>query len=108
VHHLFPFHYCVILGRPDLELDERNLITLCEDRASPNHHLLIGHLGSFQSANLDATADAARYRNRTEKLIRASASWLAEVAKRLKPLDKMTPADKDAFLALMNRTFPKR
>jgi hypothetical protein len=29
VHHIFPFHDCVALGRPDLELDERNLITLC-------------------------------------------------------------------------------
>ena len=29
VQHIFPFHYCVALGRPDLELDERNLITLC-------------------------------------------------------------------------------
>jgi len=31
VHHIFPFHYCIALGRPDLELDDRNLITLCED-----------------------------------------------------------------------------
>jgi hypothetical protein len=28
VHHIFPFHYCIALGRADLELDERNLITL--------------------------------------------------------------------------------
>ena len=30
VHHVWPFHYCIALGRPDLELDPRNLITLCE------------------------------------------------------------------------------
>src|SRR5512141_1002133 len=24
VHHIFPFHYCIALGRPDLELYERN------------------------------------------------------------------------------------
>jgi hypothetical protein len=23
VHHIFPFHYCIALGRPDLELDDR-------------------------------------------------------------------------------------
>jgi len=28
VHHVFPFHYCVAPGRPDLALDERNLIAL--------------------------------------------------------------------------------
>jgi len=43
VHHIFPFHYCVSLGRPDLELDQRNLITLCENQGArgDNHHLLL-------------------------------------------------------------------
>jgi len=27
VHRIFPFHYCIALGRPDLELDDRNPIT---------------------------------------------------------------------------------
>ncbi|MBS2033219.1 MAG: hypothetical protein JST54_35425, partial [Deltaproteobacteria bacterium] len=47
VHHIFPFHYCIALGRPDLELDLRNLITLCENepgQPGENHHLLVGHL----------------------------------------------------------------
>ena len=94
VHHIFPFHYCVALGRPDLELDDRNLITLCETEASrpaPNHHLLIGHLGSFASANLDARDDAAtRFHALAPELIRADATWIAEVAARLTPLDQMT------------------
>src|SRR4051812_2130881 len=61
VHHVFPFHYCIALGRPDLELDDRNLITLCESSKGvpgPNHHLLVGHLGAFASANLAARHDA--------------------------------------------------
>src|SRR5262249_40052921 len=52
VHHIFPFHYCIALGRPDLELDDRNLITLCENEKSEpgeDHHLLVGHLDDFQS-----------------------------------------------------------
>ena len=32
LHHIFPFHFCVVLGRPDLELDERDEVTLCERR----------------------------------------------------------------------------
>ena len=44
VHHIFPFHYCIALGRPNLELDERNLITLCgksHGGTGANHHLWI-------------------------------------------------------------------
>src|SRR5579863_6845544 len=63
VHHKFPFHYCIALGRPDLELDDRNLITLCEDEAGKpgqNHHLLVGHLDDFQSSNLAVVVDATK------------------------------------------------
>src|SRR6202049_95726 len=63
VHHIFPFHYAIALGRPDLELDDRNLITLCEDEAGKpgqNHHLLVGHLDDFESSNLAVVEDAAR------------------------------------------------
>ena len=34
VHHVFPFHSCIALGLPDLELDLRNLITLREHEAN--------------------------------------------------------------------------
>ncbi len=63
VHHIFPFHYCISLGRPDLELDERNLITLCgpsRDRVGENHHLWIGHLDNFQTSNLSVVRDARK------------------------------------------------
>ena len=44
VHHMYPFHYVVLCGRPDLELDPRNLLTLCtrEDR---EHHLVAWAFG---------------------------------------------------------------
>ena len=54
VHHIRPFHLY-----PQLELDDSNLITLCED---PKHncHLLIGHLGNFRTGwNADARADCS-------------------------------------------------
>src|SRR5579885_231004 len=57
VHHaIIPFHYAILLGRPDLELDERNLATFCEDEAgvtTQDHHNLVGHLRNFQSYNPD-------------------------------------------------------
>src|SRR5260221_9666156 len=60
VHHIIPFHFCILLGRPDLELDHRNLATLCE-REQTNHHLLLGHLDSFKSSNPNVRADTKRY-----------------------------------------------
>ena len=51
VHHKEPFN-----ERPDLELDESNLITLC---MGPNEcHLKIGHGGSFDYFNPNVEEDA--------------------------------------------------
>jgi hypothetical protein len=50
VHHIVPFHFCHLVYRGDLELDERNLMTLCEVQEN-NHHLLIGHLGDWEIYN---------------------------------------------------------
>jgi hypothetical protein len=110
IHHRFPFHYCVALGRPDLELDMRNLITLCEwpGHESPDHHLLIGHLGFFQSSNLDVAEDALTFRGMSEAEIKKDKRWVKKVAGRLIPLDEMTAKDKADFKKRMNHTFPKK
>jgi hypothetical protein len=111
VHHIFPFHYCVALGRPDLELDQRNLITLCEDEAghpADNHHLLIGHLDDFQSSNLDVVTDAqTTFQGMSAADIKEDPRWKQKEAMRLKPLDKMTSQDKADFQVEMNARFPK-
>jgi hypothetical protein len=109
IHHRFPFHYCIALGRPDLELDMRNLITLCEWKSpSPNHHLLIGHLDSFASSGLDVAEDAISFRGMSAAEIKKDPRWIKKVATRLKPLDQMTATDKQAFTKRMNATFPKK
>jgi hypothetical protein len=110
VHHVFPFHYCIALGRPDLELDDRNLITLCEDEAGKpgqNHHLLVGHLDDFESSNLAVEVDAARtFYGMDASAIRSDMTWLRKKASRLRPLEQMTAADKEAFREAMNRRLP--
>lgn len=112
VHHIIPFHFAVLLGRPDLELDTRNLVTLCESKrgvSSPNHHLLIGHLGSFRSSNVRAREDASgAFRGMTEEQIEASDAWRARVAGRMKPWGWMTVGEKADFRLLMDRLFPPR
>src|SRR5258706_3564606 len=50
VHHIIPFHLCHLVYRGDLELDERNLMTLCEVPQN-NHHQLLGHLGDWEIYN---------------------------------------------------------
>jgi len=48
IHHKVPFHLA-----PDLELNKKNLITLCR-----KHHLLFGHLNQWSDFNFDVELDA--------------------------------------------------
>ena len=57
-HHILPYHLY-----PTLELDESNLIPLCENR-SHNCHFWIGHLGSWRSYAADVVVEAARLAER--------------------------------------------
>lgn len=57
VHHIKPFHL-----HPELELDPKNLITLCEAlKGGANCHLLFGHLGNFKSFNVEVKADTTSW-----------------------------------------------
>ena len=58
VHHKIPFNQ-----KPELELDEKNLITLCET-PSRNCHLNFGHLGSFRSWNESVENDSENWRHK--------------------------------------------
>ena len=56
VHHIKPFHL-----NPELELDPRNLITLC--MSDFECHLLLGHNDNFQSSNPNVLEDVIRFRS---------------------------------------------
>ena len=58
VHHKKPFH-----EHPELELDESNIIALCNKHGC---HLLIGHLCSWHSYNPRVEEDAAAYLERVK------------------------------------------
>ena len=109
-HHRIPFHYCIALKRPDLELDERNLIALCEDEKGikvENHHLLVGHLDDFKSSNLEVANDAAKtYNGMTAKQIRNNKDWQKEEKNKMKPLNAMTTTDKYKLRKLMDSLYP--
>jgi len=105
VHHILPFHFCILLGRPDLELDQRNLITLCQ--GTNNHHLLLGHLDDWQSYNHTVKQDApGPFNGMTDQQIRADLAWQAMVKGRPPVWEQMTDADKAAFRQLMDTLYP--
>ena len=110
VHHIFPFHMAIALGRPDLELDPRNLIVLCETEHNDpeaNHHLAIGHMGNFKSpGNIHVADDVSVFAGMTAAEIEADPRWLARKATMMPDLDKMTDDQKAAFKALMDATVP--
>jgi hypothetical protein len=112
VHHVYPFHYVVALGRPDLELDDRNLISLCETESgkpSDNHHLLVGHLDNFKSSNLGVIEDAKiTFHGMKAAAIQKSAAYLKKIQVRLTPLDEMTDAEKKALRKEMDTRIPKK
>jgi len=76
VHHIKPFHL-----HPQLELDPRNLITLCEARGR-DHHLLLGHLGTWESYNEHIRDDVKRFHRKTAAQIRADAAWQRKMTQR--------------------------
>ena len=107
VHHRYPFNFVIALGRPDLELDERNLFTLCIDPAE-QHHILIGHLDDYLSYNPNLAAMMALCRGLTSVQIRSLHEWQVAKAARPKHLHDMTQAEKDALRAELDRLMPRR
>jgi len=64
VHHIKPFNQS-----PELELNPKNLITLCESKKNGvNCHLLFGHLGNYKTINPNVIKDVA--------------TWLAKITNR--------------------------
>jgi 5-methylcytosine-specific restriction enzyme A len=51
VHHVKPYHL-----HPELELEQSNLITLCEEEGTLCH-LKVGHLGNWRLVNVNVRLD---------------------------------------------------
>lgn len=79
VHHIKPFHLY-----PELELDPRNLITLCEVKGR-DHHLLLGHLDDWESYNPKVRTDVQRFHKENARQIRANPAWIEEMQHRPQP-----------------------
>ena len=105
VHHMYPFHYVVLCGRPDLELDPRNLLTLCT-REDLEHHLLLGHLDDFESYNPQVEEFVQTYKGQSASQIRNNAAWQKVRDGKPKHVEQMSQQDKDDFKKMLDGKFP--
>jgi hypothetical protein len=103
VHHIIPFQYCVVYGRPELEFNPKNLIPLCEGPGTNDHHVAIGHLGDFQHLNQDVLTDIT---GQWKDLAWAVIVKLPDfIARRKWPVKPVNSEDQAALIALMNQWY---
>jgi hypothetical protein len=104
VHHMYPFHFVVLCGRPDLELDPRNYITLCTLKDN-EHHVLLGHLDDYESYNPDVKTFVKTYHGKDSAFIRQDAKFLNAKAHKPIHLELMSKAVKSAFKTMLDKKF---
>ncbi len=109
VHHVVPFHFCILVGRPDLEIDNRNFIVLSESEkglAEANYHLLLGHANDFQSSNLNVREDVKTFFGMSEAEIKSNTLWLGRVKTRCKAWVDWTVQEKVDFRTMLDNLYP--
>ena len=104
VHHQVPFSYCIPLGRPELEFEAANLVTLCT--AGHDHHLLLGHLDFFGSYNPTLLDDVKHYKNKTATEITNDRKWRHKRDNRPEPYSKMTSENRMRLRDYLDTRFP--
>lgn len=104
-HHRYPYHYVVGVGRPDLELDPRNLMSLCAD-SKEDHHILIGHLGCYESYNPNLEHWVTRSQGRSSSHIKVLGGFHAALASRPKFMALMNLQEKTTLRAQLDEAFP--
>ena len=108
VHHVYPFHLCHLVYRGDLELDERNFMVLCEENVN-DHHLLLGHLGSFVSYNTGVRNGIIAFAGSLPSLaaadIKSNQSWQKLMRVRPLPWEQWSHQQKLDFRKLLDDTF---
>jgi hypothetical protein len=109
VHHLWPYHFVKLAGRPDLELDNRNFVSAGEtehDAPAPDHHELICHGGEFKAYNPNARADALVFMGMDTAAIKADLRWEALHGALPKEWPAMSRAEKIAFRQNLDVVLP--
>lgn len=110
VHHIIPYHIFMYFNRPELEFDFNNLMTLCVDNkehTTNNHHLLLGHLNSYYSFNVNIFDDVVTFVGMNKYEILNSLPFKLNVLARPKPLLFMNESEKLKIQFTINTLFKK-
>lgn len=99
-HHILPFHICILMGWPHLEMDPNNIIILSQSPIP--YHLLIGHLGSFESFN-PHIFNLKLWQKVIKGDITKDVKWLNAKVKRPKPFREMNNKDKGYLKKFMKK-----
>lgn len=110
VHHIMPFHDCVLAGRPELELTFENLAALCEtEKGKPteDHHLIAGHLEDFKSYDKDLKTMIPQWKGLPGSAVKEMDAWKALAAAKPLTYPKMGAPDQTSFKANLDVILPK-
>lgn len=109
IHHEFPFHDCILAGRPELELTLENLHRLYSGghEAANGHHLIVGHLRDFRSYNPRLVHYLHKWKGLTTEQIQKLPEWKSMASRKPKSYSEMTPFLQDAFRQALDHRFPK-
>lgn len=103
VHHIYPFHIVQTLDRGDLELDSRNLVTLCK-----GHHRVLGHLDDWMCYNPHVKHLALRFFGRDVRDVLIDPEWSRFRDERKPDLQFMAVKDLIELRAKLDEKFPRR
>jgi len=103
VHHIYPFHICRALDRPDLEYDHRNLVTLCKD-----HHWVLGHFTEWDCYNPYVKHLALRFFARPIKDVLNDPEWYRFRDERRLDIRFLSPEKIEELRTRLQEKFPPK
>jgi hypothetical protein len=113
LHHCFPLKMARLLGRPDIELERRNVLVVSNGPVDYHKHL--AHLAYFASWNPGLLGIAGFPDLRECRRMAAmrppfwtTQEWVGIVANRPKTWATMSAGDKDELRAMIDRIFPMK
>jgi hypothetical protein len=109
IHHEYPFHDCILAGRPELELTLENLHRLYSGGhdAAQGHHLIVGHLRDYRSYNPQLSDCIAKWKGMNVDQIQALPEWKTFSSAKPFSYPLMRPSQQAAFRANLAQRFPK-
>lgn len=87
-HHIYPISLLRLINRLDLELDDRNIRTICEDKKLGCHYLF-AHYQDWKSYNPDIDEFADMFKNSTVAEILESSTYQSALTNRPCPIHMM-------------------